>query len=367
MFSRRDGDRSAAVFRRPSAAWVLVAWIAAWLVAAPAAAQAPSLETWRDPQVEVALPAGWHRLETAWVAERILLATPSPVEANDVAALDALDVEAALHVKIDALDPVLQSLSLDAIADAMLQQLEERLRGSGLELQVIGRGETWVSGYEAVVVSTRQDTTVSHALLARTDRYLYEVALTYESAVADRYQVLVQPVLSSVRLKDGEGAPVALEEHSTLLGSLRAPAGWHPYAEEGNVPRVVISREPVQGEGSRYLAGVALLKLPGYRRQLPPDAGLEAIYRSWLDAYVQAISETPYRLLNAGVVSHEAGPSLFIEASFQDGATGRFVQLFNLVTLVGDDFYIAVYEAPVEEFHLFRDAYLESLMSLRWR
>src|SRR5690606_41427488 len=90
LFSRRAGARSAAAFRRPGAAWGLVAWIAAWLVAAPAAAQAPSLATWPDPQVEVALPAGWHRLETAWVAERILLATPSPVEANDVAALDEI-------------------------------------------------------------------------------------------------------------------------------------------------------------------------------------------------------------------------------------------------------------------------------------
>src|SRR5690606_20055335 len=45
----------------------------------------------------------------------------------------------------------------------------------------------------------------------------------------------------------------------------------------------------------------------------------------------------------------------------------RVFQLFNLAILVGDVCYFAVYVTPVEDFHLFLDAYVESLMSLHLR
>jgi len=353
-----------------AAASLLIAallWISS---ACPGKAQAQGfdLDVWRDPQVEIAVPTGWNRIEASWVAERMLIATPASVDPQAILSSSGLDVDAAIHVKIDALDPVLQQMPLEEIAEAMIHEVSERLKGEGLEFRVLGRGESTVGGTKGVIVSTRQGSMISHALLTRTDGYLFEVALTYEASEADRYQMLVQPVLGSVRFKEGT-VQVPTEERTTLLARLRVPRGWHEYTEEGAVPQVVISREQLAQRGDRYHAGFSILKIADYRHvfNLSPQASLDEVYAAWLEAYVRGMADSAYRLLQAGLLAHATGPSFLIEASFQDPLSGRYVQLFNLVTALGDDFYVAVYEAPVEEFYQLRQAYLDSISTIRWR
>lgn len=366
----RSAGRIARV-RRVTACAAVFAVLTLFALAPAPRVRAQRLQVWQDPQVEFAHPPGWYRSEAAWVAERILIVTPSPlsVDPGELFAPVGLDVNAAIHVKIDALDPLLRELPLDEIAAALVEQVSEQLTGEGLEFQVLGLGQTTIDGHEAVIVTTRQDTMISHALLVRSEEYLYEVALTYDAAEADNYQTLVQPILASVKLKDGASASVLTEERTTLLARLRVPRQWHERTSEGAVPQVVISREALSGAGARYQAGISLLKITGYRRalNLSPQMSQEEVYDAWLRAYLEGLSGSSYRLVNAGLVEHAAGPSLLIELSFHDRASRRYVQLFNLVTALQDDLYIAVYEAPVEEFYRLRATYLDSIASIVWR
>lgn len=353
--------------------WVSLALAAlVWsLSPLPALAQqgGRDLEIWSDPQIRLPIPQGWHRLEASWVAERILIATPVPVSASELFDGDEIDVPAIVHVKIDALDPLLQGMPLDKIADGMIEEHSTRLKEAQLEFEVLARGERRTGGRPSVAVTTRQDSTINHALFVRTQGYLYEVTLAYELEHAAVYEGLADQIFDGVELKSIDAGSISMEPRETLLARLAAPRGWHEHTVEGGLPQVVISKENTVSTGGRYRTGISLLKITEYRRafNLSDSATLDDVYGLWLQSYVSGMTGVPYRLLQAGEIVLDSGVSLLIEASFEDRAAGHFTQLFNVVTAVGDDFYIATFEAPVDEFYLLRPAYLESIAGLRWR
>lgn len=334
-----------------------------------AASGAVELEIWSDPQLELPIPKGWHRLEAAWVAERILIATPTPVEQEELSSGAEIDVPAILHVKIDALDQVLAGMSLDEIASEVIAELSEQMQEAGLAFEVLRREETSTGAYEAYRLSTRRDETVHHSLFVRTRGHLYEVTVAYEAARAEEFERFVEPVFAGVEPRLIPSGTTPMEERETLLARLAAPRGWRLRTVEGALPQVVLSREDVDLSGGRFETGISLLKVSQFRRAfgLPATATVDDMYALWLERYTASIGSLPHRLLQVVQIVIDAGPSLLIEASYRDPAGNRFAQLFNVVTAVGDDFYIATFEAPVEEFFLLRPAFLESIASLRWR
>lgn len=353
---------------RALAGWWLGLLLAAIsLVSLPGQSQSAILEweVWSDPQIDLPVPRGWHRTELTWVAERILIATPTPPETELSVADGGLDAPAVIHVKIDALDSLLFNMPLAEIAGAMVEEISGRLEAEGLDHEVLERSELTVGDREAFKVVVRQDTTVSHVLLFRTEGYLYEVTVGYEQEHGAAYEALVAPVLAGVRPKSPPADSIALEFRTTLLARLPAPSGWHERTTEGELPQVIISQEDARGAGRRYQTGISLLKIP-LNSEVSPS-GLGELYGIWLESYVAEMSGGPFRLIQAGEILLDSGPSFLIEASFQDPQSGSFTQLFNVITAVGDRLYIATFEAPVETFHLVRPAFLESIARLEWR
>ena len=328
-------------------------------------AQAASLQwdVWSDPQIALPVPRGWHRTEVAWVAERILIATPTPLS-EDLATLEGgLETPAVIHVKIDALDPLLQGLPLSEVADAMVKELSERAQAEGLELEVLERGELVIGSVPAVKVVMRQGSTVSHVALFRAEGYLYEVTVGYDEVEGAAYEAAVAPVLAGVQPKAPQ-ADHALETRTTLLARLPAPSDWHVRTIEGALPQVVISKEE-SAVGARYETGISLLKFSLQQAVSPEE--LEDLYELWLRSYVAELSGGPFRLLQAGEIQLGRHRSFLIEASFQDPESGAFTQVFNVITALGDQLYIATFEAPVAEFHRLRPIYLEGIAGLQWR
>ncbi len=188
-------------------------------------AQAVSLQwdVWSDPQIALPVPRGWHRTEVAWVAERILIATPTPLS-GDLATLEGgLETPAVIHVKIDVLDSLLQGLPLSEVADAMVKELSERAQAEGLELEVLERGELVIGSAPAVKVVMRQGSTVSHVALFRAEGYLYEVTVGYDEVEGAAYEAAVAPVLAGVQPKAPQ-ADHALETRTTPWPACRRPA-----------------------------------------------------------------------------------------------------------------------------------------------
>ena len=244
---------------------------------------------------------GWHRLEASWVAERILIATPVPVSASELFDGDEIDVPAIVHVKIDALDPLLQGMPLDKIADGMIEEHSTRLKEAQLEFEVLARGERRTGGRPSVAVTTRQDSTINHALFVRTQGYLYEVTLAYELEHAAVYEGLADQIFDGVELKSIDAGSISMEPRETLLARLAAPRGWHEHTVEGGLPQVVISKEKT-AEHRRTIPNRHLSPqdLPSTARPstYPDSATLDDVYGLWLQSYCvgdgrRAVSAAP--------------------------------------------------------------------------
>lgn len=348
---------------------VLTFLVASWSPLAGAAQRETELEIWSDPQLRLPIPAGWHRLEATWIAERILIATPEPLGAEELFGADEVDVPAIVHAKIDALDPVLAQVPLDAIADALVDQLASQSEETGSAFDVLRREATSVGEYEAYRFGTRRGDTSHHSLFIRTKGHLYEVTVAFEVDRSQEYEGLVEAIFSGVEPQPVVAETTPMEERETPLARLFAPQGWEPRTIEGSLPQVVLTKDDVDLLGGRYRTGISLLKVAQYRQafDLPDAATVADLYDVWLQRYAASMAAMPHRLLQAVEIMIDAGPSLLIEASFEDPVLGHHAQLFNVVTAVGDDFYIATFEAPVDEFFLLRPVFLESIASLRWR
>src|SRR5690606_634011 len=129
---------------------------------------------------------------------------------------------------------------------------------------------------------------------------------------------------------------MSMQERERPLASLFVPPGWEPRTIEGSLPQVVQTNYDVDLLGVRYRSGISLLKIAQYRQafDLPDAATVADLYDVWLQRYAASLAAMPHRLLQAVEIMIDAGPSLLIEASFEDPVLGHHAQLFNVVTAV---------------------------------
>lgn len=324
---------------------------------------------WSDPQFDIPLPAGWHPIEATWVAERLFFATPEPIDVSALLEDESHDLAGIIQVKIDALDANLRAIPLTELAEETVLSYRQILEEEGAFFQVVDVQTIGVGGHEGVVFETVQEDVRDHTLLVRTDDYLYEVRVMYAENLAEGYRPLADLVFSQFRLKKAVSTE-DISVHSSPIGAVSLPSSWHMMTREGPIQQVYITRENLEEEG-QYWAGASLIKLDQISAHFGLEEGAEidpsTIYSRWFPSYVESVADSVFRLIRAEEISIQGRPSLVIELSLLDRGSGRFIQLVNVSTVIGESFYNATFEAPVEEYYQFQPVFQDAIESLLWR
>lgn len=324
---------------------------------------ASSYTVWNDPQVSFPVPSDWYVAETTWIAERLIFATPRRIAPERLLRGEA-EVDALIQVKIDALDTTLAEIPLaELVAD-----LETRYRtaAGGAAYSVQQMGLTRIDGREAAILVTEQDGYRDYSVLLRSSEYLYEVRIAYRRSRQSLYGDLPERVLGSLRISEPANTwPTARRD--SFLATLDLPASWQQRSVEGVTPAVFYTEEPL-GEDLRVQTGVSLVKVHNYAAAFGLSSSQPAeVYRFWLQRLLAEAEKSPHRVLHAAEVSIGGAPSLYIELSYEDAATGEHVQLINVSTARDGHFYNATFEGPVRRFYALRPMYLAAIASLRWK
>lgn len=319
--------------------------------------------TWNDPQVAFPLPAGWHVSETTWVAERLIFATPRPVDPQRLLRGEE-EVDALVQVKIDALDSTLAEIPLTELVGDL--ESRYRMASGGASYSVVEMGLTRIDGKDAAILVTEQHGFRDYSVLVRTDEYLYEVRVAYRTSQEASYRDLPETILANLRIP-----PLShsweTARRDTFLAAVDLPAAWHVHAVEGATPAVFFSEEPLEGNLD-VRTGVSLVKVHHYAAAFGLASAEPAeAYRFWLGTLLAEAGKTDHRVLGAGEVRVGGVSSLYVELSYEDPQSGEHIQLINVSTARDGHFYNATFQAPVRRFYALRPMYLAALRSLTWK
>lgn len=337
------------------------------LLLIPVSIQAADLTPYYDGQYTISIPSDWHIIDQALYGERIMFATAVPVSASEMLGASGVDVPSMLAVTVSRLPVSMQGQPLERYAAMVLDRYAELVHGAGRKFHVLQQpAPSVLSGSPAVRATFVQDDTMTVTAMVVRGGYMFRVDVSYKTTLAHKYESLVTDVLSSFTVADLPPMP-NLITYATNVASVPMPRDWHQLDYARN-HQAFVSREEIRSESDLFLVGVTMFAINDFaRRYGTPPNDIGRMYQLWLSALIQALETTDPngQVLDVTLVRVDGIESLLFESTFL-AHTGEMIQTFSLTTVKGSTLYNATFEAPVDEFYLYRAAFLAAMSDMRW-
>lgn len=325
-----------------------------------------SAEFHRDGQFEVVIPDGWNVVRYTADGERVFVASPEQVSESALRSPEGFELEALLMISVGAIPSHGRDEPLEATYELLRDAYALLYDQMGLTFEVLRAPETISLGdYEALLYRFREDNMLSTTVLMKNSDYLFRLEFGWENEKRDKYEDVFDDIIRSFRPLDPVESPPLVVWRSNVA-TLPLPAEWHltNYSNQQSF----VSREKLTPDSDLFHVGVTLIATPNYRTRFGvPNANPLTMYQMWLDAHVSILEsmEPPGSILDVFLIPVDGIQSLLSE-SVSDDISGTEVQTLMAATVKDDKFMLAVFEAPTEEFYLYRDIFMESLAQLRW-
>lgn len=331
------------------------------------ASNLPELVDFKEPlgYFQIPMPEDWNYLCAADLGSRIYIFTPQDVSADQLETV--AEFEVVFLVKFSRIFERQHDQPLEEILQEYIDYQVAVFKEEELELEGEIMGPAKILGIDGALAKLKEPEGEGTLFLGKYGSMFIELNYACDYDKKDYYQPILDTMLEGFKLLDNKfSGEQRLWTNKRKNFSIMLPQAWHPREEVGgNIKQMFISRERLRTANDIFQVGVTVTEISSFSKLIGRRVESEQdIINIWYGALEEVSQRVPTVIYGFQEIKGENKNGIIFERSYMQDS---FIQEYHVILAKGDTVYDVVLEAPMMEFEIYRDLFLEAIESIKLR